>query len=425
MPEQKANILTAQKPQARVAFADLNFSWPPNGGADVDLYHIASGLQTLGYTVCLFGAHEQGSSDRGRFDPAQLPFPAVRLVFGRRTFTAARVAQAFQQAVDAWQPDLVFVQHGYALKPYVMKALAHHRTVGRYYAHELACARDAFRFKEGAPCPQDYLRTPDICRLCALESQKEVIQRGYRPTWTADYLAAQAFAPEYHAKVIESLKTLNAIIVSNRTLAQHVDGFHTNVKVIPGGVDAACYVPRALPEKGPRDKKIILMTGRAEDPAKGLGVLLEAGRILERRRSDFEIWATHFNHGLSTAWLKTLGWRNPSEMNALYAASDVCVVPSLWEEPFGLVAVEAMASARPVVASAAGGLKEIIRHGETGFLFQTGDSAELAKEIEILLENFPLRARMGEAGRHVAEQEYDWQNILSRHYTPLIEDLMR
>jgi len=62
---------------------------------------------------------------------------------GRRTLCAR-----FRAAVDAWRPDVVFLTHGFALKPYLARALAHHRLVGRFYAHELACARDALRFKD-------------------------------------------------------------------------------------------------------------------------------------------------------------------------------------------------------------------------------------------------------------------------------------
>ena len=56
---------------------------------------------------------------------------------------------------------------------------------------------------------------------------------------------------------------------------------------------------------------------------------------------------------------------------------DVLVVPSLWHEPFGLVLCEAMDAGVPVVASAVGGIPEIVEHGQSGFLFQRGNGAEL------------------------------------------------
>jgi glycosyltransferase involved in cell wall biosynthesis len=75
------------------------------------------------------------------------------------------------------------------------------------------------------------------------------------------------------------------------------------------------------------------------------------------------------------------------------------LVPSAWAEPFGLVAVEAMQAGRPVIASAAGGLADIVIDGETGLLTPPGDPAALAAALRRLLADEGLRQTMGEAGR--------------------------
>jgi glycosyltransferase involved in cell wall biosynthesis len=79
------------------------------------------------------------------------------------------------------------------------------------------------------------------------------------------------------------------------------------------------------------------------------------------------------------------------------------VVPSVWREPFGLVALEAMAAARPVVASDIGGLSEIVAPGETGLLVAPGDAVQLTDAIARLLDDPALRARMGRAARERVE----------------------
>ncbi|MEW6759013.1 MAG: glycosyltransferase family 4 protein [Acidobacteriota bacterium] len=86
-------------------------------------------------------------------------------------------------------------------------------------------------------------------------------------------------------------------------------------------------------------------------------------------------------------------------------ALDVLVVPSLWEEPFGLVAVEGMARGLPVVATRSGGLVEIVDHGVTGFLADK-DAASLRGAVERLLADPALRAAMGERGRARVESEF-------------------
>ena len=82
-----------------------------------------------------------------------------------------------------------------------------------------------------------------------------------------------------------------------------------------------------------------------------------------------------------------------------WAQSTVAVVPSVWPEPFGMVALEAMAAGRPVVASAVGGLADLVVDGVTGILVPPQDPAALRSAIRRLLADPGLRARMGAEGR--------------------------
>lgn len=75
------------------------------------------------------------------------------------------------------------------------------------------------------------------------------------------------------------------------------------------------------------------------------------------------------------------------------------LVPSVWSEPFGLVALEAMSAGRPVIASRIGGLMDIVIDGETGFLVEPGDALALQQAMNRLLADADLCNRMGQAGR--------------------------
>lgn len=409
---------------ARIAFADLNFSWPANGGADTDLYHVVLGLQQAGHLVQLFAARELASTDRGNIDVSRLPFKATVLDFARKELTPEGIGGAFREAIDAFRPDLVFVMHGYALKAALLQALSHHRTVSRYYAHELACLRDPLRFKDGAPCPADFLRTPQVCRACALAHQAPNIKSGQLTTWNVDFLNARAYGPGFHREMLAALRSAKALVVSNSQLRAHVADFHDKVYVVPGGVHAKISTPTAAPAKRTNGKAVILMTGRADDPLKGLPLLMEAGERLAARRKDFEIWATHFDLASSHGWYRALGWLEHAQAMQLYAKADICAVPSIWEEPFGLVAIEAMAAARPVVAARVGGLQDIVHHGETGLLFARGDAAALAQALGQLLDRPEMRVRMGAQGRATVERQYDWAVIIRERYLPMIEELL-
>ncbi len=91
-----------------------------------------------------------------------------------------------------------------------------------------------------------------------------------------------------------------------------------------------------------------------------------------------------------------LGFR--SDIPQLMARFDVMCLPS-WEEPFGLVVLEAMAAAKPVVAFASGGLPEIIVHGSTGLLAPQGDVSSLSNHLAALRDDPEQRRSMGDAGR--------------------------
>ncbi len=400
----------------RLAFVDLLFSWPPHGGADVDAYSTVQGLRAAGHDVRLFGARDATSWERGQFEPDELPFPSTRLEFTPNEVNRRVMPERFRAAVDAWKPDAVMLGDGFFLKPYVGLALAHYPMTARYYAYELTCHSDFRMFQ----CKANYLQEPDLCRRCAARAMGPEIKRWKLLSWELEYVAARAFMPYYYNMTVRFLKRCRSIIVYNRIQRQLLAGIQEKVHIIPGGVnvDEFSFTP---PEN--RERKIILMTGRVEDPAKGFATVSEAAERLARERADFEVWVTHTDPAINCPWMKAIGWQSPAEMRALYAKANICVVPSVWEEPFGLVAVEAMASGRPVCASRVGGLQDIVVDGETGFLFEKGDSIALADQLAHLLDDADLRVRMGGAGRQRAEREYDWERIVERHYPAVLEGL--
>jgi D-inositol-3-phosphate glycosyltransferase len=102
-----------------------------------------------------------------------------------------------------------------------------------------------------------------------------------------------------------------------------------------------------------------------------------------------------------------LGSRRQSELPTYYGAADVVVMPS-YSESFGMVALEAMACARPVVASRVGGLKYLVRDGETGYHVREGKPEELAARLAELLSDEAKLNAMGQLARKEAEQ-YSWE----------------
>ncbi len=93
------------------------------------------------------------------------------------------------------------------------------------------------------------------------------------------------------------------------------------------------------------------------------------------------------------------GWLDGAELQAAYAATDVFVTPSICFDTFGMVNLEAMEHAKPVVATVFGGSPEVVEDGRTGFLANPFDLEGFAGRIAQLLQEPALARRLGEAGR--------------------------
>jgi glycosyltransferase involved in cell wall biosynthesis len=100
-------------------------------------------------------------------------------------------------------------------------------------------------------------------------------------------------------------------------------------------------------------------------------------------------------------------WGERPHAARLMAAFDIVCLPSVRPESFGLTLVEAMASGVPVVASAAGGPREVVRDGETGYLVPPGDAGALAAAVARLATDPGLRRAMGAAGRRDVAARFD------------------
>jgi len=100
------------------------------------------------------------------------------------------------------------------------------------------------------------------------------------------------------------------------------------------------------------------------------------------------------------------GWLDGAELGAAYAALDVLVSPSICLETFGLVNLEAMEHAKPVVATEFGGCKEVVEDGVTGLIASPFRTREFAECIARLLRDPALRRSMGEAGRRRLEARF-------------------
>ncbi|OGF45870.1 MAG: hypothetical protein A2231_07085 [Candidatus Firestonebacteria bacterium RIFOXYA2_FULL_40_8] len=162
------------------------------------------------------------------------------------------------------------------------------------------------------------------------------------------------------------------------------------------------------------DKKVLGFAGRLE-PVKGVDLFVKAVKLLNKERSDFiavMAGTGTLEKGIKDLvddTLKLIGHRE--DLPEILALIDVFVMPSL-NEGFGLAAVEAGLSKKPVIASRVGGLPEIITDNETGLLVPSGNLELLCSSIKKLLDDPVEAKRLGENGRKKALEYYSEGKML-------------
>jgi glycosyltransferase involved in cell wall biosynthesis len=187
------------------------------------------------------------------------------------------------------------------------------------------------------------------------------------------------------------------------------------IAVVPNGVDAVLFRP---PPGGARTRGRIVATASADVPLKGLDPLLRAfARLPSECRAELIVVGRPRPQGPIPRLLDELclngsvrfvSGLSDVELAALYAGSEVAVIPSLYEG-FSLPAVEAMASGLPLVATTAGALPEVVGpNGDAALLVPPGDPEALASGLATLLGDAALRRRLGERGRARALSRFTW-----------------
>jgi len=240
--------------------------------------------------------------------------------------------------------------------------------------------------------------------------------------------------PQSHIHAIERwmARRADAVIVCSYYMRGHVadifDIDEGRVAVIPNGVDPSELQPtgdlQALrSEFAAPHERLVLLVGRLVYE-KGFQLALDALPNVIVNVGDVRFLVA--GSGTHEEELKAqaarlgllehgtfLGWIGDDVLHSLYRIADLCVVPSIYE-PFGLVALEAMASGCPCIVADTGGLCEVVPVGErVGLRFNGGDAEHLAVMIERLLVDETLRDRLvTEATEHVLS--FDWDDIAAR-----------
>ncbi len=371
-------------------------------GAEVNAFVTAEELKRRGHTVgILHGTGTGRQEDRWRE------------VFSDRFSFNDGDAEATRAAVEEFRPDVIYVHKLAHLR--VLEALVESRRalVRMVHDHDLYCMRS-------------YKYHPLTRKVCARSASPYCLfpcgamlarnREGGLPFKWASYAAKK--------KEIRLNRRFDRMIVATEYMANEL----AKNRFDPGRIEIHPPVPRTLERAAQSSfsgRNLILCVGQVIR-GKGVDVLLEA---LASVAAVFE--CVIIGEGSHRSFCETLsrrlglegrvrfeGYVPHEELRAYYGDASIGVMGSLWPEPFGAAGLEAMRHGLPVVAFDAGGIREWLIDGHNGLLIPWMDRTAFAAGLERLLKDKAQARLMGERGRKLVEQKYDFNR-----YIDSLEDL--
>lgn len=355
---------------------------PHIGGVESHVFELSKMLRRSGHEVTVLTSLLKGTRPEEEMD-------GIRVLREKPTLTlyTTPVTRSFKKSIARLDADLV---HAHTPPP-----------VSAYYA-SMGCER------AGVPFVLTYHCDPILSGIVG-----RILLGIYRRTWgpgtlkRTDTLILTTESYDATSRVTwnrESRKIPNA--VDTGMFDPGVDGEEVRKRYeVSEGQSLVLFVGRLVPHKGVQ--YLVRAAGLIEDKdikfvVAGDGPLLDDIKD-ELRRLDL------------TEKVKLAGKVPYKELPNFYAACDMFTLPSTSRlEAFGIAALEAMSSGKPVVVSDIPGVREVIQDGQQGLLTKVCSPEDLAAKIKHLHENPSERKRMGTLARNTVEEKYSWSKIVEQ-----------
>jgi glycosyltransferase involved in cell wall biosynthesis len=307
-------------------------------------------------------------------------------------FYSRAAARDLHDRICSLQPDVV---HAHNIYPLFSPSVA------------VACRRLSVPFVQHVhsfflTCPTTFhLRDGQVCNRCAGGREYACVLHNCRGNLfeSAAYAARTAVTRKLRLLKDNVTRFITVSQFCRRWLIEQ-DYPADRIAVVPNTVS----IPAAAAD--PTRGEYAAFVGRLS-VEKGFDTLFEAAR-----RSGVPLWVAADTSdaeriiATAPANVRFVGRLDRAQLAAFYAGARFAVVPSIWWEPFGLVAAEAMAHGLPVIASRIGALPEIVDEEQTGVLVEPNDSDALSTQMLRVWGDSSLRRSFGTAGRRKAVREY-------------------
>jgi glycosyltransferase involved in cell wall biosynthesis len=381
------------------------------GGTEAYLGALARGLGDTGHSAALAYRYDP--------DPSREDVRAGRLleaISSRSPEPSAVDARAVEQLLADVQPDLVHVHNVDA--PWMPRFFAE-RVPTLYAVHD-----------HRVDCPVGTRYWAAWHRACGIVPGPVCL--AYNVVAHCGSLRANATLKPYANW--RRTRAAAAGVPHIQVFSAYMAGMLERSGVDPGRVAVTPYPvpPAAEPTDVPAGVwPVIFATGRLVKE-KGFDTLIASLDYLDRPVELVIAGQGHHEHALRAEASRVqkrhritfAGWLDPGELSGWYRRADIVAVPSAWPEPFGIVGLEAMSWAKPVVATKIGGITEWLVDGVTGVAVPPGDARAFGAAFADLLQDEGKRTRMGSAARQRTQDEFSLAEHV-RRLSGVYEAVMR
>jgi glycosyltransferase involved in cell wall biosynthesis len=317
--------------------------------------------------------------------------------FGFQSIFSRQTRREITDVVNKFVPDFAYVHNVF---PLISPSLYHTLHALRVPVVQVI---HNFRFL----CPNGWFYTRGaICERCKGGNYLNAIRyRCYRDSYLLSALYSTSLGMNRLAGVMEKIGAFVCLSEFSRSKLREVGVPDTKLFVRPNFIDATTLEPK------PGAGTYVLYLGRLSQE-KGIGTLLRAFerlpdvalKIVGTGPLESELKAYVHERNLKNVCFH--GFAQGAEKDALLRNSLCLVLPSEWYENFPVVALEAYAAAKPVIASNVGSLPYVVEEGRNGFLFEPRNPEDLATKIRALMTCRTIREDMGNYNRSLVESKY-------------------
>jgi glycosyltransferase involved in cell wall biosynthesis len=401
----------------KIAIVSHTFNPRLSGAAGV-AYDLAARLKKSGQEVVVFTGDANSPSPA----IAEMPIFRTKIAEWRWMFRAyvcvrnPRIEKSFQQFLNETRPAVVHFHNLYYQFPWsLIKIAKRHGCRVLFTAHDSASIsqQKLYHFIDSRYGPDNIAQVNYYLSLWEQLRQNGKAWNPLRNFFIKYYLS-------YADKVIAVSNELKKALEQN--------GVH-NTAVVYNGIDVGRWSANSaeleplIKKYNLVNKKVILLAGRLSYQ-KGLDEALRALRLVVKAVPTAVLLIVGSNYEYANGLIDELGLRSNvilagaasrEEMRLYYHLSDVVVMPSLCLETFGMVALEAMACAKPVVGTIFGGVREVVRDAVTGYIVNPLQTRNFADKLIGLLSNHKRVEDFGKAGYERARGEFSLERQMNEY----------